>query len=299
MTIWLRQSTASQEIPLGYFLDSTDGDSEETGLTISNTDIKLWKTGATTLANKNSGGATHISNGIYYATLDATDTNTLGPMVIFVHESGSLAIRLECLVLPTNVYDSLVLGTDYLDIETAAMAAGVVTAAAVATGAIDADAIAADAIGASEIANGAIDAATFAAGAIDASAIAAGAIDASAIAADAIGASEIATGAIAADAFAAGAIDAAATAADFLAEINAEVVDVFDTDVLSEPAQGAPPATPTKDEVLAYLYYALRNKGDSTSAIKRFYANDEATVIWSKALTDDDTTYAEAEGISG
>ena len=112
--IWLKQSTASQEIPLGYFLDSTDGDTAETALTIANTDIKLWKTGATTLANKNSGGATHISGGVYYATLDAIDTNTLGPLVIFIHVSGALSVRLECLVLPANTYDSLVAGSDTL-----------------------------------------------------------------------------------------------------------------------------------------------------------------------------------------
>lgn len=41
MTIYLRQSTASQEVPLGYFLDSTDGNTEKTGLTIANTDIKI------------------------------------------------------------------------------------------------------------------------------------------------------------------------------------------------------------------------------------------------------------------
>lgn len=103
----LKQSTASQEVPLGYFLDSTDGDSEETGLTISNTDIKLWKSGATTLANKNSGGATHISNGIYYATLDATDTDTVGPLVIFCHESGALSVRVECIVFEEDIYDAL------------------------------------------------------------------------------------------------------------------------------------------------------------------------------------------------
>ena len=45
MAIDLRQSTASQEIPLGYFVDSTDGNTEKTGLTIANTDIKIWKTG--------------------------------------------------------------------------------------------------------------------------------------------------------------------------------------------------------------------------------------------------------------
>jgi hypothetical protein len=116
MGIALRQSTASQEIPLGYFLDSTNGDTEETGLTIANTDIKLWKAGATTLANKNSGGATHISNGLYYAVLDATDTDTLGPLVIFVHVAGALAVRVECEVYPANVYDSL-FSTDKLEVD--------------------------------------------------------------------------------------------------------------------------------------------------------------------------------------
>lgn len=116
MTIALKQSTASQEIPLGYFVDSGDGDAEETGLTISNTDIKLWKTGATTLANKNSGGATHISNGIYYTVLDATDTDTLGSLVVFVHVSGALAVKVECVVYPANVYDSL-FSTDKLQVD--------------------------------------------------------------------------------------------------------------------------------------------------------------------------------------
>lgn len=117
MTIYLKQSTASQEVPLGYFVDSTDGNTEETALTIANTDIKLWKAGATTLASKNSGGATHISNGIYYAVLDATDTDTLGSMVIFVHVAGALTVRLECVVLAANVYDSIIGGTDLLDVQ--------------------------------------------------------------------------------------------------------------------------------------------------------------------------------------
>ena len=85
---YLKYNTDSQEVVFGIFVDSTDGNTEETGLTIANTDIKIWKTGATTLANKNSGGATHISNGIYYAVFDATDTNTLGSGKAFVHEIG-------------------------------------------------------------------------------------------------------------------------------------------------------------------------------------------------------------------
>lgn len=114
----LKQATASQEVPLGYFLDSTDGNTEETGLTIANTDIKLWKAGATSLANKNSGGATHMANGLYYAVLDATDTDTLGPLVIFVHVAGALPIRLECQVMLANVYESLVAGTEWLEATT-------------------------------------------------------------------------------------------------------------------------------------------------------------------------------------
>jgi len=112
--IYLKYATASQEIPLGRFVDSTDGNTEETGLTIANTDIKLWKTGATTLADKNSGGATHIANGIYYATLDATDTDTLGSMVIHVHVSGALYVKQDCVVLPVVIYDSIIAGTDLL-----------------------------------------------------------------------------------------------------------------------------------------------------------------------------------------
>ena len=125
MPIYLKQSTASQEIPLGIFVDSADGDTEEGSLTINNTDIKLWKAGATTLASKNSGGATYISNGVYYCVLDATDTNTLGSMIVFVHVSGALAIRVETVVLSANVYDSLIGATDLLDTEISAITSDV------------------------------------------------------------------------------------------------------------------------------------------------------------------------------
>jgi hypothetical protein len=116
MAIKLKLNTASQEIPLGQFLGVSDANTEMTGLAIANTDIKIWKNGATTLANKNSGGATHISNGIYFCVLDATDTNTPGPMVIFVKVATALAVRVECEVLQANVYDSLVAGTEYLEV---------------------------------------------------------------------------------------------------------------------------------------------------------------------------------------
>jgi len=138
MTIKLKEATASQEVPLGYFLDITNGNDEETGLTIANTDIKIWKSGATTLANKNSGGGTHISNGIYYTVLDATDTNTLGPMVIFVHISATaLPVRLECEVIPSNIYDSLY-STDKLQVDVTQCGGSSVAAGAIPNAAADA-----------------------------------------------------------------------------------------------------------------------------------------------------------------
>lgn len=112
--LFLRQSTASQEILLGPFLDDTDGKTAETGLTIANTDIKLWKEGGTTESNKNSGGGTHVAGGRYTAVLDATDSDTLGKLELNIHVAGALPVRREFMVLSAVVYDSLVLGTDKL-----------------------------------------------------------------------------------------------------------------------------------------------------------------------------------------
>lgn len=106
MTVILRYATASQEVPLGPFVDELDGDTAETALTIANTDIKVWKSGGTTLSSKNSGGATHISNGIYYAVLDATDTNTLGPLCLYCNMSGALPVKQWCRVLTAEQYDA-------------------------------------------------------------------------------------------------------------------------------------------------------------------------------------------------
>lgn len=128
--LFLRQATTSQEILLGPFLDSTDGNTAETGLTIANTDIKLWKEGGTTESNKNSGGATHIANGRYYAVLDNTDTATAGKLEVNVHVAGALAVRREYMVLPANVYDSLVYATDFLDVSAVQLAGQTITAAA-------------------------------------------------------------------------------------------------------------------------------------------------------------------------
>lgn len=82
MTKRFLKSTASQLIQIGPFLDDDDGITPKTGLTIANTDIQFLKNDGTSFVNKNSGGATEIANGWYYITLDATDTNTEGSLIM-------------------------------------------------------------------------------------------------------------------------------------------------------------------------------------------------------------------------
>jgi len=107
MAIPLKYATADQNVPLGYFVDSTGGNSAETALTMSSEDIILWKSGASAGVAKNSGGATHMTAGLYFCTFDDTDTNTYGPMVVFAHPTGALAVRLECHVMEGGAFDAL------------------------------------------------------------------------------------------------------------------------------------------------------------------------------------------------
>ena len=110
---WLIQSTAAT-VKIGPFLDSTDGVTAETGLTISQADVRLSKNGAN-IAQKNEASAcTHDELGYYDCDLDATDTGTLGRLLVAVAEAGALPVWHEFMVLPANTFDSLVSGSDYL-----------------------------------------------------------------------------------------------------------------------------------------------------------------------------------------
>jgi hypothetical protein len=106
MAMHLKQSTASQSVLIGPFVDDEDGNTAATGLTIANTDVRLSKNGGN-IAAKNSGGGTHDELGYYTITLDATDTNTVGRLQLMVHASGALPVYHEYEVLEEAVYDAL------------------------------------------------------------------------------------------------------------------------------------------------------------------------------------------------
>lgn len=116
MAIMLKQSTATT-IVAGPFVDETDGKTAEISLTLSQSDCLLWKQGGTGFASKNeASSATHRSNGCYTVPLDATDTNTLGQLIVSIHESGALPVRHDYEVVPANVWDAL-FGADKLQVD--------------------------------------------------------------------------------------------------------------------------------------------------------------------------------------
>jgi hypothetical protein len=147
--MFLKQSTTAT-IPLGPFVDDTDGKTAETSLTISQADVRLSKNGGSFAQKNDSGSCSHMENGYYAASLNATDTNTLGRLRIAVAESGALPVWIDCHVLPANVYDSL-FSTDKLQVHAVEIADDLITAAAIATNAITNDAL--DTTAAAEIAD--------------------------------------------------------------------------------------------------------------------------------------------------
>lgn len=119
---WLKQSTAVT-IQLGPFLLASDGDTEQTSLLLGSGVFLLSKNGGAFATKNDSSGGTHDDGGWYTTDLDATDTGTLGRLIIKTHAVGSLYVWREFMVVPANVYDSLVSGSDNLDVEVATIAA--------------------------------------------------------------------------------------------------------------------------------------------------------------------------------
>jgi len=216
MALPLKYNTASQTIIIGPFLDSTDGVTAETGLTIANTDIKLIKHGGTSTTNKNSGGATHIANGYYYATLNASDTDTVGRLNIYCTMSGACPVWHEFVVLPAVVFDSLYAGTDTLQVDVTQISGSNVSTSSAQLG-----------VNLVNIAGSAVSTSTAQLGVnvVNAGGTAwgSGAITAGSIASNAITDAKINSGAITAAKFASGAIDAAALATDAANEIGTAV----------------------------------------------------------------------------
>lgn len=112
----LKQST-SVTPKLGPALDATDGVTHETALTISQSDVILFKNHGAGAQKNDTNAATHDTAGHYGVPLNTTDTATLGPLRVYINESGALPFWEDYMVVTANVYDSLVGGSDLLQVD--------------------------------------------------------------------------------------------------------------------------------------------------------------------------------------
>lgn len=110
----LKQSAATT-IVMGPFVDSTDGVTAETALTINQASVRLSKAAGAFAQKGQASAATHMENGFYSVQLNATDTGTLGELVVAVSVAGALPVWRCFTVVPANVYEALVGGTEWLE----------------------------------------------------------------------------------------------------------------------------------------------------------------------------------------
>jgi hypothetical protein len=119
MIIPLRQSTAVT-VDVGPFLDRTNAADRETGLTIAAADVLISKNNGAFAAKSDTGAGTHDTRGWYNIPLNATDTNTIGRLVIDIENAAALPAGAEFWVYQANVYDALFAGLEYLEVTTLA-----------------------------------------------------------------------------------------------------------------------------------------------------------------------------------
>lgn len=104
MTQILKQSTAV-DVLIGPFLDKTDAATAEPGESPS---VKLSKNGQALAAKNDATTPVHDADGYYNCELDATDTNTVGTLILTVAASGAaLPVRHEYQVVEEAIYDDL------------------------------------------------------------------------------------------------------------------------------------------------------------------------------------------------
>lgn len=126
---YLKTNTATR-IAVGPFLDYSDGVTPEVSITVTNTTCELYKdandggavvrTALTLSASGGNNDMVHITDdvaGYYDLELTTTNTNFLGRATLVLTDPDvHLPVFQEFMVLPAKVFDSLVAGTDNLEV---------------------------------------------------------------------------------------------------------------------------------------------------------------------------------------
>ena len=123
------QKGFSYNLTMGPFKDSTDGITAETGLagSITQSEIQLVKHNSTSLGTTSDSSplVLHLGDGYYSIPLTSVDLNTTGVLRVFIALSGVLDVWMDIMVLSGEVFDSLVHGTDKLQVDVQEMADGI------------------------------------------------------------------------------------------------------------------------------------------------------------------------------
>ena len=82
------------------------------------TDAKIFKNGSDGALNA-SATFTHKYEGVYALSLTASDISAVGECTVVLNKNPLSASPVRLMVLPAQVYDSLVGGTDLLDVSAA------------------------------------------------------------------------------------------------------------------------------------------------------------------------------------
>jgi hypothetical protein len=104
---YLKQSTAVT-VMMGPFVDSIDGSTAKTALTLSQSDVRLSKNGGDPAQKNQTSDAVHKEEGYYAVYLDATDTDTLGRLRVMVSKATALGVKEDFMVISASAYASLV-----------------------------------------------------------------------------------------------------------------------------------------------------------------------------------------------
>jgi hypothetical protein len=180
----LKISTA-QTVVIGPILDA-DGAAVTTAIV---TNISLAKNGSAAALTTET--LTHLANGYYTLALTSGNTNTLGSLEVFANNTAMSMTVFRYNVIAAQVYDSIVSGTDLLQIDIQQLVGSAQDAARILIGAnsnhevqvTGSNHVAADI---HELQAGVITAADFAAGAITSTVLATDSITSSQIAASAV-----------------------------------------------------------------------------------------------------------------
>lgn len=110
--IFAKLSTAIT-IPFGPVVDSTGA--EYTGAAVG--DVKICKNAGSPAALNGSATLTHKEVGMYELVLTTSDISAVGQVTVQLSKTTYLAPPVHLIVLPAKVYDSLIGGTDNLEVD--------------------------------------------------------------------------------------------------------------------------------------------------------------------------------------